>query len=326
MGSVYLAHDVRLMDRPCAIKLLHPSHLDDRYRDRFERESRIMARLHSPHIVDLLDVGITPQGHPFLVLEYMEGRPLSEAFGPSAPLSLAEALRIIEGILLGLSAAHDLGIIHRDLSLNNIFLVRSPDGPEHVKILDFGLAKDSTGLSGAALTQRGTALGTPTHMSPEQFRGEPIDHRADLYAAGIVLYRMLSGRPPFRADAEVPDAIAPLNPILRIGWQHVKRRPPRIEGLSDPLWAYIERLLAKERGRRFQTADEALAALPSAAAPELTPEPSAQAEAQPEPVTFEGDETRLEPTLMPAPRARARPVLLALFALSALAAGVLTLW
>ncbi|MBU0551348.1 serine/threonine protein kinase [Myxococcota bacterium] len=330
MGAVYLAHDTRLMDRACAIKLLHPGRLDAPHRQRFERESRIMARLNSPHIVQLLDVGLTPDGQPFLALEYLEGRPLSAAFSPEAPLPLASALRITRQILRGLSAAHAAGIIHRDLSLNNVFLVRTEGGAEHVKIFDFGLAKDSTGLSGEALTQRGTALGTPTHMSPEQFQGLAIDHRADLYAVGVILYRMISGQPPFQATAELPESIGRLDPILRIGWQHIKRRPPLIEGLHPWLWAYIERLLAKDPERRFQGAEAALVALDEAeralASPQPASGPSQPVDEAP-PLGAEAlDTTRPTSTIPPALTRRRAALIIALLALSALTIGILQLW
>ncbi len=262
MGVVFLARDKRLMGRPCALKLLKPGHNDQRFNQRFQRECQIMARLHSPYIVELLDTGETAQGCSFLVMELLEGRPLALAFSAERPLPPKRALEIFGGILRGLAVAHDEGIIHRDLSLNNIFLIRSSDGKEHPKILDFGLAKDTFGLSGEELTRKGVALGTPTHMSPEQFRGEALDGRSDLYAAGILLYRMLAGHPPFRADSIVPASIRYMDPVLRIGWQHLRQAPNPIPGLDSKLERYLHRFLTKRSEERISDAHRALEEMP----------------------------------------------------------------
>src|SRR5512146_3501758 len=183
MGEVYRAHDPRL-NRDVAIKFSK-----EQFTERFEREARTVAALNHPNICHLYDVGPN-----YLVMEYIEGE------APQGPLPLEEALRIARQICDALEAAHDKGITHRDLKPANIKI--KPDGT--VKVLDFGLAKadavsgvsqsDNSPTLSMAATQMGVILGTAGYMSPEQARGKAVDKRADIWAFGVVLYEMLTGR------------------------------------------------------------------------------------------------------------------------------------
>ena len=190
MGVVYAAHDDRL-DRAVAIKTLRAGITDATSRERLEREARAAARVNHPAICQLYELGDV-DGEMFLAMELLQGESLAQrlAAGPVAP---AEALPIALAVLAGLDALHRDGIIHRDLKPSNIFLT-----PHGAKLLDFGVASTSApDRTATKLTMPGTLVGTPLYCAPEQLRGEPIDTRTDLFAAGVVFYEMLAGRPPF---------------------------------------------------------------------------------------------------------------------------------
>src|SRR5262249_24198316 len=193
MGKVYRAIDTRL-GRPVAVKL---SRIE--FSKRFEREVRAIATLNHPNICTLFDVG-----HNFLVMELVEGITLADRI-KQGPIPFDEALDISRQIIAALAAAHEKGIVHRDLKPGNIKI--KPDGS--VKVLDFGLAKlggtptvhmDDSPTISTMSTQAGMILGTAAYVSPEQARGKPVDKRADIWAFGVVLYEMLTGRQPFARE------------------------------------------------------------------------------------------------------------------------------
>src|SRR5262245_53956590 len=195
MGQVYRAHDSRL-GRDVAIKFS-----SERFTERFEREARAVAALNHPNICTLHDVGSN-----YLVMEFVEGE------APKGPLPLDDVLRIARQIADALDAAHDKGIVHRDLKPGNIKI--KPDGT--VKVLDFGLAKmgytptvrsDESPTLTLAATQAGVILGTAAYMAPEQARGKAVDKRADIWAFGVVLYELLTGKRPFQGG-DVTDTLA----------------------------------------------------------------------------------------------------------------------
>ena len=260
MGVVLRARDTRLSGRTCAIKVLHPRGMEDAQRKRFDRETELIARLRSPHIVEVLDAGALPDGRTWFAMEQLIGEPLRKRLD-RGPLPPDEAIRITDHVLVALAAAHRQGILHRDISPGNVFVVTSADGRPHAKLLDFGLAKDTQGTTGEELTRRGALVGTPTHMAPEQFRGEVLDERSDLYGVGVLLYRSITGSAPFTSKAKVPEPIQKLDTVLRIGWQHLKRAPARIDGISDALWDVIAQMLAKDREARFPSAEAVIAKL-----------------------------------------------------------------
>jgi tRNA A-37 threonylcarbamoyl transferase component Bud32 len=194
MGTVYRAVHVTLGQR-VAIKLISSEHSQSaEARARFSVEAKAAAKLRSRHVVQVIDDGETPEGNPYIVLEYLEGETLEERLERERDVPLADAVRIVTHVGRALARAHAEGIVHRDLKPANIFLVRSEDEDAGwvAKVLDFGIAKLEQGEKGT--TQAGTVLGTPLFMSPEQVRGaSSVDHRADLYSLGMCLFHMLTG-------------------------------------------------------------------------------------------------------------------------------------
>jgi serine/threonine protein kinase/tetratricopeptide (TPR) repeat protein len=207
MGVVYAAHDDRL-DRPVAIKTLRSDTSDATSRERLQREARAAARVNHPAICQLYELG-EDGDELFLAMELLQGESLAQRLS-AGPIAPAEALPIALAVLAGLEALHRDGIVHRDLKPTNIFLT-----PHGAKLLDFGVAASSSpDQTATKLTTPGTLIGTPLYCAPEQLRGEPIDARTDLFAAGIVFYEMLAGRPPFdgRTMLEVLHAIVYAQP------------------------------------------------------------------------------------------------------------------
>ncbi|HET7437678.1 MAG TPA: protein kinase, partial [Thermoanaerobaculia bacterium] len=247
MGAVYRAKDTRL-GRDVAIKVLTGLTLSDKERlIRFEQEARATGMLNHPNLLTIYDVGHA-QGTPFLVSELLEGQTLRERL-TRGPLPPRRAVDAAVQMAQGLAAAHEKGVVHRDLKPDNIFLTR--DG--RVKILDFGIAK-LTARSGAdgpsfemAATEPGMVLGTVGYMSPEQVRGEPVDHRSDLFSFGTILFEMLTGNRAFKHDS----AIETLGAIL-------KEEPPDVSellpGVPAALDRIVRRCLEKDREQRFQSA------------------------------------------------------------------------
>jgi len=199
MGAVYAGEHV-LLGRSAAIKVLLPelSQKQDVVM-RFFNEARAATAIRHPGIIEVFDFGWTPEGAAFIVMEHLEGETLGRR-ASRARLRWQSALAIARQIAGALAAAHGKGIVHRDLKPDNIFLVSDPEVPggERIKLLDFGIAK-LAGESSATVnvTETGSVMGTPTYMAPEQCRGVAVDHRADLYSLGCIVFELCTGRPPF---------------------------------------------------------------------------------------------------------------------------------
>ena len=263
MGAVYLAEHMHMRKR-VALKLLHAEmSQDEEVLARFRREAEAAAHVEHPNVVAATDFGQAEDGAFFLVLEYVQGTSLRDAM-EREPLPAARALHIVRQIGLALERAHAGGIVHRDLKPENVMLVRKPDDEDFVKVLDFGIAKvephpqrDLT----QPLTRLGTILGTPEYMAPEQALGEPVGPSADLYALGVMLYEMLTGRLPFDADDRM--AILSMHivaPVPRMADRNAAVTvPPAVEAL-------VLRLLEKDAKRRPANARELLEALELVAA------------------------------------------------------------
>ena len=240
-GIVLKAFDEKL-HRVVAIKLLAPSlAASGPARSRFLREARAAAAVRHEHVVDIHAVEDQPL--PYLVMEYVAGSTLQENIDEDGPLEVKEILRIGHQIARGLAAAHQQGLIHRDIKPTNILL---ENGIENVKITDFGLARAA---DDASITQSGVVAGTPTYMAPEQAEGVALDHRADLFSLGTVLYVMCTGRLPFRASGTMA--------VLKRVCDDTPRPIREITGeIPDWLCAIVEKLHAKKPAERIQTAKE----------------------------------------------------------------------
>lgn len=243
MGTVLKAWDKRL-SRVVAIKVLHP-HLamSGAARVRFAREAQTVASISHPNVVPIHDVA-DDNSQPYIVMGFVSGGSLQDKLDRDGPLSLEESLRIGLQIAEGLEAAHSHGLVHRDIKPANILLEARW---QRVLITDFGLAR---ALDDASITASGHLTGTPQYMSPEQSRGDKVDHRSDLFSLGSVLYAMLSGRPPFRAE----NAVAVMQKVY-------KEQATPVHEIQDrlPFWAnqLIERLHTKAPNDRISTAVEA---------------------------------------------------------------------
>jgi serine/threonine protein kinase len=253
MGRVYLGEHVK-MNRQCAIKVMSPALVNDaESASRFAREASSAARIIHPNVAAVFDYGES-DGLVYLVMEYVDGEPLSRLLAREAPFALERAVDLARQIADGLGAAHELGIVHRDLKPDNILVTRSKSGREVAKVVDFGIARAMQEGAGEALTRTGLVIGTPEFMSPEQLLGDPIDARSDLYALGCILHLMLTAAPAFDAPTRE---------------QMIKRRlsenPPHAQeldpGIPDSIDRVIVKLLARTPDERYGSAAEVRDAL-----------------------------------------------------------------
>src|SRR5713226_5310928 len=281
MASVYRASHVHFNEE-LAIKVVSSALSGNQdFLDRFKREAVITRKLRHPNAVRLDDFDITEDGRPFIAMEYVRGKSLRTVLQENGNLPIPRAFNIARQAALALGAAHQLGIVHRDIKPDNVLLVPQTDGTDLVKVLDFGIAK-VTGEQlqsgpGYKPTSTGMVLGTPHYLSPEQARGkksEQIDGRADLYALGVMLYEMVTGELPFKSDTAIEMLL-----------HHIQTAPvptnilkPEMN-IPESVSALIMKALEKDPGQRFQTGElmaqalsdpEAVASVPLGA-PQRTP-------------------------------------------------------
>jgi serine/threonine-protein kinase len=257
MGRVYRARH-RALGRFFALKVLKAELArDGALSARFIQEAKAAAAVSHPNVVQITDFGTLPSGQPYFVMELLQGASLSRVVANEGPLAPARAVHIARKIAEALGAAHAAGVIHRDLKPDNIHVAATASGRDIIKVLDFGLAKVA---GSSSLTRVGMVFGTPHYMSPEQASGEAVDHRADIYALGVVLFEMLTGRVPFEADT-----------YMGVLTKHLYVDPPRPSDVAggDPfgdLEEVVMRCLAKDPAARYESMGEVLEALDAVSA------------------------------------------------------------
>jgi serine/threonine protein kinase len=258
MGAVYLATHT-ILEKQVALKVLHGEFArKPDLVERFIQEAKAASRIRHENVIDISDFGSTPDGLVFFAMELLQGHDLHDEVtrarmsGHLLPWSRSK--KIFLQICAALSAAHAKGIVHRDLKPENVYLVDFLGDPDFVKLLDFGIAKlaEADGEGGRKLTKTGMLFGTPEYMSPEQARGESVDHRVDVYAMGCILFQLVTGRVPFEADN-----------FMGVLSMHLTEQPPTVAsetldsiGAPRALADVIDRALEKDRNARWQTIDE----------------------------------------------------------------------
>ncbi|HAA58725.1 MAG TPA: hypothetical protein DCE42_28440 [Myxococcales bacterium] len=254
-GVVYYAEHRDLGTR-FAVKILHPQYsANKQVAERFRREALAAGRLRHEHVVYIADFGMAKGIGYYYAMEFLEGRTLKDAIDAKEVFDAERILHIAKQVTSAMSRVHTLNIIHRDLKPENIFLICKDGVEDYVKLVDFGIAKILDDENSSALTRTGLSVGTPLYMSPEQARGNlrTLDHRTDIYSWGIILYELLTGRPPFYSDS--PHDVVML---------HIRSKPPKLHEyaphrqFSPKLQAFVNKLLSKKPHKRPESMQHAL--------------------------------------------------------------------
>jgi serine/threonine-protein kinase len=250
MGVVVAAHHLHL-DEHVAIKFLLPQALANAEAvARFDREARAAVKIKSEHVARVIDVGKLENGAPYMVMEYLEGRDLSAWLTERGPLPVEQAVDFVLQACEAIAEAHAMGVVHRDLKPANLYCIRRPDGALSIKVLDFGISK-ATGPGGSmGMTKTQAVMGSPLYMSPEQMESSKgVDPRADIWALGIILFELVTGRCPFEGEA-----------ITELVLKIVTAQPPlltgMVPGITPALDPIIQRCLAKNRDHRYSSVAE----------------------------------------------------------------------
>ena len=268
MGVVYKVEHVA-MGKIAALKMLHPTLTQEReVVKRFQREAEAVSLLTHPNTVQVFDFGQS-QGCLYMVMEYLRGEDLSAIVRRDGPLDWKRAAPLLSQVCEALSEAHEKGIVHRDLKPENVLVTRGRDGREIVKVLDFGLAKLRTATDMGGVTSRGSVIGTPYYMSPEQIRAEEPDARSDVYSLGAMMYRLLSGEYPYAA--KTPLAVLSQHLAEELVPMRVRKPELDLDARCDEI---VRRCMEKDRDLRFASVDEVRTAIEAARGPDASPVPT----------------------------------------------------
>ncbi|MGE0323901.1 MAG: protein kinase [Polyangiaceae bacterium] len=248
MSRVYEGQHTRIEGKRYAIKVLRSDMVSHgEVARRFRREAKAVAAVSHPNVLDIYDIGETPDGRPYLVTEFLTGESLGDRLDRERVLTVSMAAHVVRSVCAGVAAAHEVGVIHRDLKPDNVFLVGDPNNPQ-VKVLDFGLAR-LRDTDDSNLTRTGVVMGTPGYMSPEQARGERVDFRTDIYGVGAILYASLTGRAPYERETFQMTVLAVMNgdPL----------RPRAIDAsIPATLEVMIQKAMARDPNERYANLEE----------------------------------------------------------------------
>jgi serine/threonine-protein kinase len=300
MGRVYLARQIDL-GRQVVVKVMHDHVANDpNFRKRFERETLLMARFQHPYVVTLYDASVNDPEGPCIVMEYIKGVTLDTVLHRNNRLGAPRVARLLSQLCEALFAAHQEGIVHRDLKPANLMVVDADSPYEKVKVMDFGLAKlvdsPSRPINKSSVTNTDFAVGTPGYISPEQVRGEELDHRSDLYSVGVILFELLTGRLPFTAGETMDVLLA-----------HATQPPPSFAEVGASCWVppavedVVQRCLAKDPADRPTTARDLAELYESALAVDQAPPEVFHAQVPTEPLRRTQQPTPQSPLPAPPP-------------------------
>lgn len=250
-GSVYEAQD-KTLDRIVALKLLYKAHIQEKDLVRFQREATALGKIHNEHVIDVFDFGVTDKNEPYLVMEFIRGTTLKELL-QNTDFDLPEVIELLIQICKALDATHKAGIVHRDLNPSNLMTISDQDNFLKVKLIDFGIAKDTEVDEYKTLTRAGAPLGTPLYMSPEQAQGKIASIQSDIYSFGCIAYELITKSPPFSGKSS-----------LDIINAHINEEPDPISNflsespLTKNLQEIIDKLLAKDPASRYSDIGETI--------------------------------------------------------------------